>query len=153
MKTPATTLGAFFDRLSRFEGRLEKWYGVLRDKTPDNRVALLTYYLCRHNRRLPEMLADLPPAEANRLCRAKCAADIDRGLAQAFSVMRTPPRKVTGQELLRSAFDYQSRLCEILGILLGETRNKRVSAFLGKFTVLERRDLVKLRKMMATGYF
>jgi len=139
--------------LSRFEGRLEKWYGVLRDETPDPRVALLTYYLSRHSRLLTRMLAGLTPTEITRLSQAECAADMGQGLEKAFPLIRTPPRDVVGQNLLQTALDYQGRLAEIFRRLRGETRNKKVSAFLEKLAVLEETDLVKLRKMMATGYF
>jgi hypothetical protein len=153
VKTPANRLGSFLDRLCRWEARLDKWYGTVRDSTADNRVALLTYYLSRHSRRLPRLLGELSPPASEALRQMPCAAGAALDLTKSFPLLSTPAGKVTGRELLAAAMDYQDRLRGVFRALSKAATDRQGAAILGELAVQEERDLVRMKKMMATDYF
>lgn len=147
------TLGEFLDSLASFEARMTEWYAAIRDHTPDNKVALLTYFLCRHGSRLAKLQNETPPAALEHIRLVKCPQTGYDSLTASFSKLQVNPSAIEGLQLLQTALDYQTALTNILKTLQRTVRDRTASTFFSNLSVHEDRDIVRLRKMISSSYF
>jgi hypothetical protein len=92
-----TSLGELLDRARQFEDRLEKYYAAIRDRSRDNGVRLLTYYLSRHRRHLQQALKSFTPERIARIKSIKLKYDIVFYPEKEFTLMQTSPEEVRGE--------------------------------------------------------
>jgi len=67
--------------------------------------------------------------------------------------MQTPPREVKGQALLEAAVGYDTELVSLYKQILRQPLSTEATALVESLIRLEERDIVMLKKMIATHYF
>jgi len=146
-------VGGLLDRAEEFEQRLEDYYAAIRDKSENNGVRLLTYYLSKHRRRLRRALADLDAGELQRIRRIELKYADDLTLDKEPRPMQTPPDEVTGEELLQAAVEHDTLLISLYRHVGEQPLIAEAQAFFDALVRVEERDIVMLKKMLAVHYF
>jgi rubrerythrin len=147
------TIGHLLDHAREFERKLEAYYASIRDQSKDDGVRLLTYYLGRHRRHLDEALAGYPRADLDRLAAVRLKHDVDFDPEKGFTLMATPPTEVRGKELLEAAVGYDLQLVELYKRMLLQPLGEEAAAMVRGLIRVEEKDVVMLKKMIATNYF
>ena len=142
-----------FDRAGQFEEHLVEYYAAIRDESQDNGVRLLTYYLSRHRRHLKQALEDFKPEQIRQIKKIKLKYDIEFYPEKEFHLMETPPQEVTGEELLKAAVGYDTELVDLYKGILKQALSTEATELIESLIRVEERDIVMLKKMMATHYF
>jgi hypothetical protein len=147
------TFGYLLDRGREGEALLEQCYGDIRDRSQNNGVRLLTYYLARHRRHQDQALAGCDKNEVKRLRRVKIGAEVVFDPKKHLQVLATRPENVTGAELLRAAVGYDQALLCLYRSVLAQPVSDGVSAVLQSLIRIEERDVAMMKKMIAMHYF
>ena len=147
------TIEDLLNRARRFEERLTQYYATIRDECQDNGVRLLTYYLARHRKHIDEGLAGFDAKQIARIGKIQLKYDIDFDPGRALAVMQTRPCDVTGQQLLDAAVEYDSILIELYKNILMQPISAEAQALVESLIRVEERDIVMLKKTMATHLF
>jgi len=146
-------IGNLLDRTAAFEKRLDRYYAGIRDRSRDNGVRLLTHYLSRHRRHLPEVLNDYSPKIIKRVRDVKCRRNILFVLKKDFHALDTPPDKVNGQALLHAAIKYDRALINLYRKIMEEPLIGLARELFENLIRVEKRDIVVLKRMVAMDYF
>lgn len=141
------------DRASEFERRLEDYYSSIRDQSKNNGVRLLTYYLSRHRRHLEQATENFEPGVLARVKSVKLKFDIDFDPEKELELMDTEPDKVKGEELLDYAVKYDLTLVSLYKKILEQPLGADATALVESLIRVEEKDVVMLKKMLATHYF
>ncbi len=144
------SIADLLERASQFEERLERYYAAIRDESEDNGVRLLTYYLARHRRHLQEAMQSFKAATISRIKKIRLKYDIP---AREFRLMETSPKEVKGPELLEAAVRYDLELVDLYKGILKQALTKEATELIESLIRLEEKDIVMLKKIMATHYF
>jgi len=147
------SIADLLDRASQFEERLERYYAAIRDESEDNGVRLLTYYLARHRGHLQEAMQNFKAAEISRIKKIRLKYDIEFYPDREFHLMETSPKEVKGPELLEAAVGYDLELVDLYKNILKQTLTKEAAELIESLIKLEEKDIVMLKKIMATHYF
>ena len=147
------SIGELVERARDFEGRLERYYAELRDKTPNNGVRLLTYYLSRHRRHLEEVMKGFEDRVLERIFNVRLKYDIDFNPDERFHIIKKPIEEITGNELLKAACDYDEELVDLYKSILEQPIGEEARAFVEGLRRLEEKDIVMMKKMIAMDYF
>ena len=148
-----TTIGDLLDKAGRFEARLETYYATLRDKTTDEGVRLLTYYLARHCRHLPKAVEEFSAQKMKQIREIKLKYDVEFDPEADFEILGTAPADIKGPHLLEAAVEYDSTLITLYGRVLEQPIGDEATAFFESLLGLEKKDIVMLKKMIAMNYF
>ena len=141
------------DRASQFEERLERYYAAIRDESKDNGVRLLTYYLSRHRRHLQEALSNFKQEEISRIKKIKLKYNIEFYPEREFKLIKTPPQEVRGEELLEAAVGYDLELITLYKSILKQPLIQEAAGLMESLVRMEEKDIVMLKKMIASHYF
>ena len=136
-----------------FENRLEQYYIEIRDTTENEGVRMITYYLSRHRRRLQKALGDLPQATRDHLFKMTFKHDIEFNPEQDFRPLNSPVADIQAEALIDAGVNYDLQLVEVYKKILELPVNKDASAFVEGLIRMEEKDVVMLKKMLATHYF
>ena len=147
------TLEELLERARQFEERLTRCYAEIRDGCEDKGVRLLTYYLARHRRHLDEALAEFDPEQIKKIGNIQLKHDVDFDPGRALELLERQPCDVTGQQLLDAAVEYDGALIELYRSILRQPLSGEATALLEALIRVEERDIVMLKKTMATHLF
>jgi hypothetical protein len=148
-----TSIEELLDRARQFEERLEKYYAAIRDGSRDNGVRLLTYYLSRHRRHLQQALESFTPEQLARVGKIKLKYDIVFYPEKEFTLIKTAPEEVRGQELLEAAVNYDLELVNLYKSILRQPIGPEGTQAVECLIRVVERDIVMLKKILATHYF
>ena len=147
------SVGDLLDRAQEFEDRLAEHYASIRDQSAAGGVRLLTYYLSRHRNHLRQATEDFGSAKIGRVRSIKLKYDIEFQPQAKLHLLEPSPREVTAPELLEAAVEYDLALVSLYKGILEQPLNEVAAAFIESLIRVEERDVVMLKKMMATHYF
>ncbi len=147
------SIADLFDRVSWFEKKLEAYYARIRDESKDNGVRLLTYYLARHRRHLEQALENFEPDTIVHIRRIKLKYDIDFYPEKEFHLMHTAPNDVKAEELLNAAVGYDLELVDLYKSILDQPLSSEAATLIEGLIRVEEKDIVMIKKMIATHYF
>ena len=147
------TLGTLLDRIETFEEHLEEFFAAVRDRSHDNGVRLLTYYLARHRRHLQQAFEDFEKQDIARIRRVKLGHDIPFAPETERSLLQASPESVTGRALLEAAVAYNSHLVQFYSSILKVPLNKNATFLVLSLIRIEERNTLALNKMIAMHYF
>ena len=147
------SIEGLLSRASEFEERLEQYYAAIRDNTEDNGVKLLAYYLSRHRRHLQRVLDDFDSDEINNIRKELLMSNIEFHTENHFKMMKAPPEKILGTELLTWAVEYDEKLVYLYKQILDQHLSSRTKLFFESLIQIEEQDIIMLRKMIAMNYF
>lgn len=147
------SIGDLLDCVGAFEERLEKYYAAVRDKSQDNNVRLLTYHLSRHRGHLQRALNEFNSDEIERIRKTKLNPDVEFHPEEAFHVLKTAPRDVKGQKILKAASGYYAELADVYKKALQQSVNTDAEAFVQGLICMEEWDISILKKMTAMDCF
>lgn len=147
------TLGDVMDRGRAYEERLAECYADIRDRSADNGVRLLTYYLARHRRHQRMALDGLEPEILRRVRKIELKFDVP------FLAMETPRPQfpavetLKGDALIEIAIRQDEALVDMYRRILEQPLSDDARAVVEALIRVEERDLVMLKKMLAMHYF
>jgi len=150
---PAETIGDLFDAAAEFEKRLVQFYADLRDKSEDNNIRLLAYYLSRHRKHLSEVMDTCDPALAAEIRSTILEDSVSFHPYKDFYIIGKPIKEIEGSELIDAAIHYDSSLLTLYKMILDIPIFEKAK---GKFESLiktEKRDISLLRRMKEMHYF
>ncbi len=140
------TMGDLLDRAREFEIRLEAYYSDIRDRSRDNGVRLLTYYLIRHRRHQDQALANYGKHQIRRLRRIRLKHEVAFDPEKLFNLLDTHPERVSGEELLRAAADYDQALVNLYLSIAEQPITDEVRTLLESLIRIEERDIAMIKK-------
>lgn len=147
------SLGEFLDQVLDVETRREAYYAQIRDRSSDNNVRMLTYYLARHCRHqtiafeniLPETLQQARAAELNTI------ASFNPAPGSGFCDQA--PDAIDGVELVENALAYNRHLLSLYRLINGQSTDEAVRSVISALSELEENDILMLKKMLRIHYF
>jgi hypothetical protein len=147
------TIRNLIDRAREFERRLEAHYAAIRDRSKDDGVRLLTYYLSRHRRHLDEAIAGYGGADLQKILEVRLKQDVVFDPAASMEIVMVPPAAADGQQLLEAAVAHDLELVGLYRRILEQPLGEGATALVRSLVRLEERDIVMLKKMIAMHYF
>ncbi len=147
------SIGDVLDKAADFEKILELYYVEIRDNTPNNGVKLLTYYLSRHRRHLQEAFNNIEKSDLNKIRKVKLKYEVGFYFEKEFHPMQTPVTDVSGDELLEAAVGYDKKLITLYEKIRNQPLPEGTENFIGSLISIEQKDIVMLKKTMATHYY
>ena len=139
------------DRADRFEERLVAFYAEVRDRTKEDGVRLLTYYLVKHRKHLAEALGQFDADRVARIKKNRLKYDVE--FKPGRRLLESDPEQVTGRGLLEGAVECDLELVAFYKAILDQPLAEEARAVLEALVRVEERDIVMLKKTMATNYF
>ena len=79
--------------------------------------------------------------------------DIEFYPEKEFKLIKTPPQEVGGEELLDAAVGYDLELISLYKSILKQPLHEEAAALMESLVKMEEKDIVMLKKMIATHYF
>ncbi len=147
------TLGHILDWAQAFEKQIETYYTDVRDRTPDNGVRLLTYYIARHRHHQLEALASIPPPSLADIRAVELKFGISFRAAEAAFLSAPTAEHITGDGLIEAAIAFDNALVSIYRAIQDQPLGNAARTLIDALIRLEERDLVMLKKMLAMHYF
>jgi hypothetical protein len=147
------TVGELLDRGRDFETRLEAYYAEIRDRSTDNGVRLVTYYLARHRRHQAMALGGMAAEVLARVRNVELKFDAAFDPTKELRLPEIAPEAIKGDELIECAARHDGQLVSLYRFILGQPLNDDVRAVLEALIRVEERDMVMLKKMLAMHYF
>lgn len=147
------SIGDVLDKAADFEKTLELYYIEIRDNTPNNGVKLLTYYLSRHRRHLQEAFNNIEKSDLKMIRKVKLKYEVGFYFEKEFHPMQTPVTDVSGDELLEAAVGYDKKLITLYEKIRNQPLPEGTKNFIGSLISIEQKDIVMLKKTMATHYY
>jgi hypothetical protein len=113
-------IGDIIGLVVQFDRRVEEYYADLRDRASNDGVRLLTYYLVRRKRRLPEVMGSYPPAEMEKLQRVPLkVSQVDFNPATCVEG-KDLPSDTDADHLLDKAIELTDRVIHFYQWLVGQ---------------------------------
>ncbi len=149
----SATLGKLLDRCQDSEIRLETNCAEIRDRTADNGVRMLTYYLARRRHHQKMALGRLDPVMLRRLRKVKLRSAVSRDLTDELRLPEFTPASVDGTTLIEATLGHDMKLMALYRSILEQPLKDDVRAVLEKLILVEERDIGMLKKLRAMRYF
>lgn len=147
------TIGDMLARAEDFEMRLERFYADLRDRATSDGVRLLTYYLARHRKHLPEAMENFDSERVRKWKRVLLKYDdTDFDPHRLFSG-RHLSDDVTADQLLAHAIELVEHLIRFYRWMTMHTHGKSEQQLFEFVLRIEENHVVELKKMKAMDYF
>ena len=146
-------IGDLLDRVADCEERFKSYLVLVRDRSRDNGVRLVTYCLALHWRHQKTILGGLNPELLQRARKAKLKAGVAPDPSRHIHVPETAPDKIGGRELLDAAIGCNNELVSICCSVLSQPVDDDVREVLEEFVMVKERDTAMLKKMRAMNYF
>lgn len=147
------TLGELLEHACDFEQRLKAYYAEIRDRSQDNGVRLLTYYLVRHCRHQEQGLEHLDEEQMRRVRSVEFKGDLPFHPDSVFDMPNVPAETLAGNDLLDAAIAYDGKLIEWYERILRQPLTDEARSVLETLIRVEDRDLVMLKQMRVMNYF
>jgi len=147
------SIGDILKKAVDFEKTLEMYYIEIRDNTLNNGVKLLTYYLSRHRRHLTEALNNIENDDLDKIKKVELKYDVGFYFEKEFHPMKSPVTEVGGDELLEAAVGYDQKLIELYEKIQNQPIPEETRNFIGSLINIEKKDIIMLKKTMATHYY
>ncbi len=147
------TLGKLLDRCQHAEILLETNCSEIRDRTADNGVRMLTYYLARRRHHQKMALGGLDPVMLRRLRKVKLRSAVPIDRTDELRLPEFSPASVDGMMLIEAALSHDMKLTALYRSILQQPLKDDVRAVLEKLVLVEERDIGMLKKMRAMHYF
>ncbi len=147
------TVGELLQRARDFERRLEASYADLRDRATDDGVRMLTYYLARHRRHLPEALESFSQRQLELMEHVpRKYDDSEFRPEKCFSGMPLPS-SATGDELLTVAIESVETLISFYRWMVRQPLGNEAAALFQSLLRIEETHVIELKKTKAMHYF
>lgn len=147
------TVGEMLDRAQDFEARLEGFYADLRDRAERDGVRLLTYYLARHRRHLPEALAAYPEGELEHIRKVPLKLSNIHFEPATYFEGKSFPSDITANELLDTAIEFVEYLIHFYRWMADQPLGKEDCRLFLDLLHIEEKHVVELKKTKAMDYF
>ena len=147
------TVGELLDRCLAFETRRMAYYAAIRDRSADNGVRLLTYFLARQGRRLQHVLDDLAPSLLQQLRKVELKFDVPLPGVSGLRLPDLLPETNPGDALLNAALTYDGEMVSFYKALRAQSFNEEVTEVLEALIQGEEGDRVMLKKILDMHYF
>ncbi len=147
------TVEDMLERAREFERRLEAYYADLRDRATNDGVRLLTYYLARHRRHLPEALDSFSKSQLKRLHRVPLESEAPPFHPGECFAGKELPSSVSGDELLRVAVELVEALIDFYRYLAEHVHDDDARGLIECLLHIEETHVVELKKTIAMNYF
>ena len=141
------------NRAEDFEIKIEQYYARIRDETDNNGVKLLTYYLARHRRHAERVLADFDEKLINHAKKVQLKYDVTFSPEEEFGLFDADPASIGSEQLLDTAVAYDAALISLYKSVLNQPIGVESVSVFESLIRVEERDLVMIKKMIATNYF
>jgi hypothetical protein len=150
---PVVTVGNMIDRARAFETRLERYYADLRDRATDDGVRLLTYYLARRKRHLPETLSAYGSPVLDSIRRTPFKYEDTHLVVEKCFEGKTLPSDVNAEKVLDTAIGFVEMLIGFYSHLSRQPLGEDVIGLFQSLVKIEEKDIIELNKIRATHYF
>jgi hypothetical protein len=147
------TIGDMLERAADFERRLESLYAGLRDRASRDGVRLLTYYLARHRRHLPDVLGAFPEQQLSRMKHVLLKHDDSEFSPQRCFEGEELPSDITGDELLGAAIRFVETLIGFYRWMVRQPLGDEAGELFQALLRVEERHVIELKKIRAMDYF
>ncbi len=147
------TVGQMLEKARHFERCLEAYYADLRDRATRDGVRLLTYYLARHRRHLPEALECLSKPQLARIAHIPLKYDNPEFSPEKHFEGKRLPSSVTGDELLGVAIEFVEMLCSFYRWMVQQPLGDEADSLFQSLLRIEERHVIELKKITAMHYF
>ena len=147
------TIRHLLDHARGYERKLEAHYAAIRDRSKNDGVRLLTYYLSRHRRHLDEAMEGYGAADLERILDIRLKHDVVFDPDAVRELVSSLPTALDGQQLLEAAVAYDLELVGLYRRMLEQPLGEEATALLRSLVRLEEKDIVMLKKMIAMHYF
>ena len=146
-------IGVILDKAAEFEKKLESYYIQIRDNTVNEGVKLLTYYLSRHRLHQKEAFSTINKEGLQRIKNIKLKYDIEFDLGNELIRISRSLMDVTGRELLEAAVEYNQKLIVLYEKIQKQALQEEANNLIECLISIEKKDIVMLKKTMATDYY
>jgi hypothetical protein len=147
------SIGDILDKAAEFEKGLESYYIGIRDNTSNEGVRLLTYYLSRHRLHQKEAFDSIKKDELLRIKKVKLKYDIVFDMEKELHPLEKSVTEVTGRDLLEAAVEYNQKLIELYEKIQKQPLLEEANSLIECLISIEKKDIVMLKKTMATDYY
>ncbi len=147
------TIGEAMDRAKDFERRLEALYAHLRDNASRDGVRLLTYYLVRHRRHLPEALKSFSQEQIGHIWKIPLKYEDTEFAPKKCFESRDISEAVTGEEFLTIAIELVENLIGFYRWMVQQPVGHEAESLFQSLLKIEEAHVVELKKMKAMNYF
>ncbi len=139
--------------VSDFEEKLTDRYADLRDKTENNGVKLLTFYLSRHRKHLKKAMGDVDKDTLKRIKKIKIKYDIELDSKEKSYITDTDPKDIDSKGLMEAAVEYDLQIIDLYKKIIAQSISDEAKSFFEICIRIEEKDVVMIKKMIATNYF
>jgi len=146
-------IGDLLDILDHIEVCFEKYYKTVSNKSADNNAKLLSYYLGRHHRRFLSELSRQSAAKQQKIRDRKIRRKISIMPGDWLTLLSTPPRLITGKNLLEIAIAYNKTLATVYKDLLSLKLRGDVMVLIRNLDEFEKHEAESFKKMRSMNYF
>ncbi len=147
------TFEELLKRAEEFERKLERYYAEIRDRSKDNGVRLLTYYLARHRRHLDRALETLSPEERREIGTVRLKYDVEFDPESDIELVGKEIEHIRARELLESAISHDEELVRFYKRILDQPLSDDARSLVAALIRIEEKDIVMMKKMIAMNYF
>ena len=149
----SVTIEELIRRAGEFEEKLEHCYADIRDKSENDGVRLLTYYLSRHCKHLQEAIENFNHEEIERIKKIRLKYDIEFWPEKNFRALDCSSEEIRGERLLEYAVEHETLLVSLYKSILNQPLTKEAENFFECLIRIEEKNIVMLKKMIAMDYF
>jgi hypothetical protein len=148
------TVGEIFRDIEQFEDRLQQYYAEVRDKTREDDLRLLTYYLATRRRHTKKAFTSVSEATGARVKDTRLEDGPGFEAEHGRAILGLSPESVGAVELLNMAVDHCREQIGLYGTLTelwpdgDEARD-----ILVRLKELEEADIKIMRDMIKMDYF
>jgi rubrerythrin len=147
------TVGDMLKRAKDFERRLEAYYADLRDRATHDGVRLLTYYLARHRRHLPQALKSFSQEQIERISQVILKYDDTDFSPHTYFEGRNLADSVSGEELLGVAIEFVGTLIRFYRWMVQQRLGDEAASLFQSLLQIEEKHIIELKKIKAMDYF
>ncbi|MDD5674072.1 MAG: hypothetical protein PHC61_07915 [Chitinivibrionales bacterium] len=147
------TIGAILDKVQNLEKRQIDFYADLRDRTTNDGVKLLTYYLARHKQHFPSVMSCFNAEQIERIRNTPFLEEDELGNMEQFFQDESLPSDAKADALLDRAIAFVQVLVTCFQHMADQPVGETSTQLFKSLYDLEVRDIVTLKKMKAMNYF
>jgi len=148
-----SNVGDVLDRVQELERRQIEMYAVIRDSATDDGVRLLTHYLARHKRHLPEAFSCFSPDQMKQIRRTPVLEEDVAIDADHYFKGKTISADIKADTLLDCAIEYIQKLLDCFHHMSHQSLGEETLTLFDSLYKIEVKDIVELKKIKAMHYF
>ncbi|MHC4787702.1 MAG: hypothetical protein ACYS8K_00630 [Planctomycetota bacterium] len=116
-------------------------------------MRLLTYYLARHRRHLPEALESIPRRQIEHASHVPLKYDDSEFNPRKCFEGRRLPSTATGEELLAVAIELVAELLRFYRWMVQQPLGEEATEIFQDLLTIEEKHVIELKKIKAMDYF